>query len=215
MNPSVFLAIPLGSCFRHARSHPPARPFPHDLEQQRCRLRRSRGGPTPDQPCAAVQLEEIEKGVEVTWNRFFAKQPPEKARKLIETFANVDACLTGQARQIRFFSGGQLVGKASPDTGIVVADYLCEPASRAAPSKAPALTVRGKPIRVGMTSDDVVAILKNSEMVEQEVKADPALAGSLLVTKQYKADGKSFTLVMARSTTPGPYLEHSIIPAPK
>jgi hypothetical protein len=159
--------------------------------------------------------KESKKGVEVTWNKFFATQPPEKARKLIETFANVDACLTGKAREIRFFSDGQLVGKASPDTGIVVADYLREGAQRAALLKAPVLTVRGKPIRVGMTSDDVVAILKNSEMVEQEVKADPALAGSLLLTKQYNAGGKHFTLVLARGTMPGPYLVRSILLAPR
>lgn len=116
-----------------------------------------------------------------------------------------------QAREIRFFSGGQLVGKASPDTGIVVADYLRESGPRTAPFKGPTVTVRGKPIRVGMTSDDVVAILRKSEMVEQEVKADPALAGSLLVTKQYNADGKRFTLMMARSTMDGPYLVRSIV----
>jgi hypothetical protein len=91
---------------------------------------------------------------------------------------------------------------------------LREGAPRAASSKAPALTVRGKPIRVGMTSDDVVATLKNSEIFEQEVKADPTLAGSVLVTKKYIADGKHFTLVMARGTMPGPYLVRSIILAP-
>jgi hypothetical protein len=159
--------------------------------------------------------KETKRGIEVTWNESFAKQPAEKARKLIETFANVDACLTGEAREIRFFSRGQLVGKASPNSGIIVADYLRESTPRNVSLKAPVITVRGKPMWVGMESDEVVAIVKESEMVEQDVEADPALPGSLLVTKQYNADGKHFKLVLARTTMPGPYLVRSIVFMPK
>ncbi|KFO68270.1 hypothetical protein ER57_05195 [Smithella sp. SCADC] len=37
---------------------------------------------------------------------------------LIRTFADSDACLTGSAREIKFYRNGKLVGEASPTKGI-------------------------------------------------------------------------------------------------
>jgi len=41
---------------------------------------------------------------------------------LIKVFADSDACLTGKARQIKYYRKGKLVGEASPVTGIKLLD---------------------------------------------------------------------------------------------
>jgi len=41
---------------------------------------------------------------------------------LIRTFADSDACLTGKAREIKYYRNGKLVGKASPVFGIELLD---------------------------------------------------------------------------------------------
>ncbi|OGQ92811.1 MAG: hypothetical protein A2464_05940 [Deltaproteobacteria bacterium RIFOXYC2_FULL_48_10] len=41
---------------------------------------------------------------------------------LMRTFADSDACLTGKAREIKYYRNGRLVGKASPISGIELLD---------------------------------------------------------------------------------------------
>jgi hypothetical protein len=67
------------------------------------------------------------------------------------------------------------------------------------------LVVHGHSIEIGMTADDVFANLRPTELVQQEVKPDPNIPGSLRVTKVFKADGRTFTLVLARRAEVGPY----------
>jgi len=154
--------------------------------------------------------KESKNTVEVTWTDFVVKQGQEQQRKLIEVFANTDACITGRARQINFFGGGRLLGVASASTGISVIPFSAHPNTTPAPVTQTALTVRGRAINIGMSADEAFSILKPSEMLDQEVKGDPKLPGSLRVTKRYKADGKAFTLVTARTSAVGPYLVSSI-----
>jgi hypothetical protein len=73
------------------------------------------------------------------------------------------------------------------------------------------LQVRGKVIKVGDTADHVFSILKKDEMLKQDVRRDPKNPNSLALTKHYKADGKSFTLALARDRDPGPYVVTKII----
>jgi hypothetical protein len=142
--------------------------------------------------------------VEVTWDDFFAGQPIDNKRKMIEAFANIDACITGTARDIRFYEKGRLMAVASPTSGISLIPTAGKAGKSA--SQAQTLVVRGHAIQPGMEADKVFAILKSTEMLEQEVGKDPALAGSLRLTKRYKADGKAFTLVFARKSQSGPYV---------
>jgi TonB family protein len=148
--------------------------------------------------------------VEVTWTDFVSEQSADQKRRLIEAFANTDACIKGRAREIKFFGRGVLMGVASPSTGISLIDPPTPSRKKATPDKQAALTVRGKAIYVGMPADDVFAILKPLEMIDQEVKGDTKFAGSLRVTKRFRADSQAFTLVMARTTPDGPYLVSSI-----
>jgi len=67
------------------------------------------------------------------------------------------------------------------------------------------LKVRGKTIRIGDTADQVFAVLKKSEMVNQTVEKDPNNPNSLLVVKNYEVKGKKFTIYFARVQEPGPY----------
>lgn len=41
---------------------------------------------------------------------------------LIKTFADSDACLTGTAREIKYYRNGKLVGIASPTSGVRLVD---------------------------------------------------------------------------------------------
>lgn len=142
--------------------------------------------------------------VEVTWDDFFAGQPIDNKRKMIEAFANTDACITGTARDIRFYEKGRLMAVASPASGISLTPTAGKAGKPVPPVKG--LVVRGHAIQPGMEADKVFAILKSTEMLEQEVGQDPALAGSLRLTKRYRADGKAFTLVFARKAKSGPYV---------
>lgn len=58
--------------------------------------------------------------VEFRWGSVWYDKPDEDRRlALIKAAANADACLTGQAREIRFYSpSGALVGVASPSSGV-------------------------------------------------------------------------------------------------
>jgi hypothetical protein len=73
------------------------------------------------------------------------------------------------------------------------------------------LTVRGKTIKVGDTSDHVVTILKSNDIVNQTVSKDPSNPNSLLVIKHFKVKGKNFTIHFGRIQDPGPYKVIKII----
>jgi hypothetical protein len=75
----------------------------------------------------------------------------------------------------------------------------------------PALQIRGKSIKVGDTADHVFSVLKKDEMLRQDVARDPKNPNSLVLTKHYKADGKSFSLAFARQRDPGPYVVTKIV----
>lgn len=74
-----------------------------------------------------------------------------------------------------------------------------------------AIQVRGKAIKVGDTADYVFGILTKDEMVSQDVRTDPNNPNSLLVTKNFRVDGQSFTITSARVADPGPYVVVKII----
>jgi len=52
------------------------------------------------------------------WGNDWDHATPEERLGLIRTFADSDACLSGKAREIKFYRKGKLVGEASPTWGI-------------------------------------------------------------------------------------------------
>lgn len=73
------------------------------------------------------------------------------------------------------------------------------------------ITLRGKIISVNDTHDDVIAVLKNSDMLDQTVHKDPNNPNSLLTIRHYLVGEKRFTLHFARVEDPGPYRVVKII----
>lgn len=68
------------------------------------------------------------------------------------------------------------------------------------------VSVRGKIIKVGDTADNVFSVLKQADMIKQDVQPDTAYPGSLLLTKYYKTNGTAFTLTFARQGGTGSYV---------
>ena len=54
----------------------------------------------------------------VHWTYAIDKQPEAKRLQMITTYADMDACLGGAAREIMFYRKGKLMGTASPGHGI-------------------------------------------------------------------------------------------------
>ncbi len=54
----------------------------------------------------------------VHWTYKIENDPEEKRLKMVRAYADVDACLTGGAREIMFYRKAKLMGIASPTTGI-------------------------------------------------------------------------------------------------
>ena len=54
----------------------------------------------------------------VHWTFAIEKQPNAKRMQLITTYADMDACLGGAAREIMFYRKGKLMGIASPISGL-------------------------------------------------------------------------------------------------
>jgi hypothetical protein len=54
----------------------------------------------------------------VHWIYAIDKQPETERLKMVTTYANMDACITGSAREIHFYRKGRVMGIASPVTGI-------------------------------------------------------------------------------------------------
>lgn len=52
------------------------------------------------------------------WGDDWDHATPEERLSLIRTFADSDACLSGKAREIKYYHKGKLVGEASPTWGI-------------------------------------------------------------------------------------------------
>lgn len=57
------------------------------------------------------------------------------------------------------------------------------------------IKVRGETIGIGDTADQVFAVLKNDDMVNQTVEKDPNNPNSLLVSKDYEIKGRKFSRV--------------------
>lgn len=60
--------------------------------------------------------------VEFKWGPAFDDLTPSERLKMLEAFANTDACIYGKARAIDFYRKGKLVGRASPTFGIKLVD---------------------------------------------------------------------------------------------
>ena len=54
----------------------------------------------------------------VHWIYKIEAEPEAKRLKMVKAYADVDACLTGRAREIMFYRKQKLMGIASPTTGI-------------------------------------------------------------------------------------------------
>lgn len=54
----------------------------------------------------------------VHWTYPIEKQPEAKRLQMITTYADMDACLGGSAREIMFYRKGKLMGIASPSSGV-------------------------------------------------------------------------------------------------
>lgn len=56
------------------------------------------------------------------WGSDWDQGNPQQRLGLIKTFADSDACLTGRAREIKYYRNGKLVGEASPIKGVRLLD---------------------------------------------------------------------------------------------
>lgn len=88
-------------------------------------------------------------------------------------------------------------------------------ASLAQAADVPSVTARGHTISVGNTADSVFAVLKENDMVSQDIQK---VSTGLKLTKRYKVQGKSFALVFSRPVAEGPYrvvsIDADLPPAP-
>lgn len=67
------------------------------------------------------QISESGGKVSVRWGSDFNYWNEDQKLKMARTAADADACLTGKARDIRFYSpGGKLIAVASPNSGIML-----------------------------------------------------------------------------------------------
>lgn len=64
------------------------------------------------------------------------------------------------------------------------------------------ITVKGKTIKVGFSSDKVVSLLPTSAFMEQVIEGDPS-KGTMVVTKSYYYGDKYFKLVFMRLSDRG------------
>jgi hypothetical protein len=67
-------------------------------------------------------------------------------------------------------------------------------------------------VRTGISSDQFVAIVPASAIIDQRVVPDSAHPGSMKVWKDCLIEGREFTVLLARITDPGPYIVVSVIP---
>ncbi|NHQ93343.1 hypothetical protein [Janthinobacterium lividum] len=82
-------------------------------------------------PCNKTAAQEVQRGLSefakshiegdhltVHWTYAIEKQPEAKRLQMVTTYADMDACLGGAAREIMFYRKGKLMGIASPNTGV-------------------------------------------------------------------------------------------------
>lgn len=82
-------------------------------------------------PCNKVATQDVQRGLSefakshiegdrlaVHWTFAIEKQPEAKRLQMITTYADMDACLGGGAREIMFYRKGKLMGIASPSSGV-------------------------------------------------------------------------------------------------
>ena len=82
-------------------------------------------------PCNKASAEDVQRSLSefakshiegdhltVHWTYAIEKQPEAKRLQMITTYADMDACLGGAAREIMFYRKGKLMGIASPNSGI-------------------------------------------------------------------------------------------------
>ncbi|MDN2697183.1 hypothetical protein O0882_12740 [Janthinobacterium sp. SUN073] len=82
-------------------------------------------------PCNKMAAQDVQRGLSefakshiegdhltVHWTYAIEKQPEAKRLKMITTYADMDACLGGTAREIMFYRKGKLMGLASPTSGV-------------------------------------------------------------------------------------------------
>ena len=82
-------------------------------------------------PCDKVAAQDVQRGLSefakshiegdhlaVHWTFAIEKQPEAKRLQMVTTYADMDACLSGSAREIMFYRKGKLIGIASPSSGI-------------------------------------------------------------------------------------------------
>lgn len=77
-------------------------------------------------------------------------------------------------------------------------------------SESDSVSVRRHRISKGNTADSVFAVLKDSDMLGQNIESDSQHPGSLRVAKRYRVDGTTFMLVFTRERDPGPYVVSGI-----
>jgi len=82
-------------------------------------------------PCNKVAAQDVQRGLSefakshiegdhlaVHWTFAIEKQPEAKRLQMVTAYADMDACLSGAAREIMFYRKGKLIGIASPVTGL-------------------------------------------------------------------------------------------------
>lgn len=82
-------------------------------------------------PCNKVAAQDVQRGLSefakshiegdhlaVHWTFAIEKQPEAKRLQMVTAYADMDACLSGAAREIMFYRKGKLMGIASSSTGI-------------------------------------------------------------------------------------------------
>lgn len=82
-------------------------------------------------PCNKVAAQDVQRGLSefakshiegdhlaVHWTYAIEKQPEAKRLQMVATYADMDACLGGAAREIMFYRKGKLMGIASPTSGL-------------------------------------------------------------------------------------------------
>lgn len=72
------------------------------------------------------------------------------------------------------------------------------------------LRVGGSVVRVGDEWDDIVDILKPYSFGAADVKTDPKNVDSLAITRNYRINGKAYSLEFRRLADPGPYRLYAI-----
>ena len=82
-------------------------------------------------PCNKTAAQDVQQGISefakehiegdhlaVHWTFAIEKQPEAKRLQMVRTYADMDACLAGGAREIMFYRKGKIMGIASPTMGV-------------------------------------------------------------------------------------------------